>query len=317
MAGTSYQWVDMVDRALARQHVDLRAELARSGIELGDAGGRLGRDVTGAVWRVVDEHGGDPAFGVALARSVDYLEFGELGVAIVAAPDPEAALALMARHAGLLSEEVVITVERGPRTLELRIDHVRTHWRAAEFAAALVMRVLRVRFAPSLPVMRLALAFNNPPALGAYQRYFRGEVTMNAPATRLLLDRTVLARHGVPDPGGIASHFDALLARREAELAQTRTTADEVREALLEEFGPDFGAVDVLAGRLHLTPRTLQRRLRAEGTSASEVTDDVRRELAREWLHDGHLSHGEIAYRLGFAHQSSLSRALRRWWGHH
>jgi AraC-like DNA-binding protein len=67
-----------------------------------------------------------------------------------------------------------------------------------------------------------------------------------------------------------------------------------------------------VAGALHMSPRTLQRRLRSEGTSFDALLDDARRELAENLTARG-LSYKEICFRLGFQDTSALVRARKRW----
>ena len=66
---------------------------------------------------------------------------------------------------------------------------------------------------------------------------------------------------------------------------------------------------------LHMSPRTLHRRLEQEGARFGEVLDGVRLELARKLLADPRLALGEIAMRLGFADLATFSRAFKRWTG--
>jgi AraC-like DNA-binding protein len=73
--------------------------------------------------------------------------------------------------------------------------------------------------------------------------------------------------------------------------------------------------MDAVAAALHMSPRTLQRRLEQSGTRYSEVLDDVREAQARAWLSDRTLSLGEIGYRLGFSDLATFSRAFKRWTG--
>ena len=70
-----------------------------------------------------------------------------------------------------------------------------------------------------------------------------------------------------------------------------------------------------IAARLHLTDRTLQRRLQAESVSYQQLLDVTRCELARQYLSDERRSLTEVADLLGFADQSNLFRACKRWFG--
>lgn len=68
------------------------------------------------------------------------------------------------------------------------------------------------------------------------------------------------------------------------------------------------------ARRLGLAPRTLQRRLKVEGTNYRRVMDEVRLSLALQLL-SSPLSIGEAAQHLGFSEPSPFFRAFRRWAG--
>ena len=70
-----------------------------------------------------------------------------------------------------------------------------------------------------------------------------------------------------------------------------------------------------VAARLHLTDRTLQRRLQAESVSFQQLLDDTRSELASQYLADPRRSLAEVADQLGFSDQSNLFRACKRWFG--
>ena len=70
-----------------------------------------------------------------------------------------------------------------------------------------------------------------------------------------------------------------------------------------------------VARTLHLHPRTLQRRLVVVGTSFGQVVDDLRRDRAHRYITTTDLSLAQVADLVGFAEQSTLSHAVRRWFG--
>ena len=75
------------------------------------------------------------------------------------------------------------------------------------------------------------------------------------------------------------------------------------------------GDLTVVAERLSVHPRTLQRRLAEEGTSYEALVDDVRRRTAETYLRDTDMTLSHLASELGYAEQSGLARAARRWFG--
>ena len=71
----------------------------------------------------------------------------------------------------------------------------------------------------------------------------------------------------------------------------------------------------LIAAQLGMSDRTLQRRLRDEGTSFREILDDTRHYLARELLRNTRFPLADVATQLGFAEPSAFYRAFRKWEG--
>ena len=71
----------------------------------------------------------------------------------------------------------------------------------------------------------------------------------------------------------------------------------------------------LIAAQLGMSERTLQRRLKEEGTSFQEILDNTRHYLARELLRNTALALGDVAAQLGFAEPSAFFRAFKKWEG--
>jgi AraC-like DNA-binding protein len=61
--------------------------------------------------------------------------------------------------------------------------------------------------------------------------------------------------------------------------------------------------------------RTLQRKLSLVGATYEQMRDDVRRDLAGVYLAHDVIPIAHIAYLLGYADQSVLTRSCLRWFG--
>ena len=87
-----------------------------------------------------------------------------------------------------------------------------------------------------------------------------------------------------------------------------------VRAACLNAAG-GLPAMDQMAEQLHMSPRTLHRRLIAAGSSYQEILDDVRRRLAIEFLRNTDLTIEEVSERVGFSDASNFRKAFKKWTG--
>ncbi len=69
-----------------------------------------------------------------------------------------------------------------------------------------------------------------------------------------------------------------------------------------------------IAGKLHISSRTLHRRLAGQGFIFRDFLRQVRKELAAQYLRENHLTLTEIALLLGYSEQSAFSRAFMVWY---
>jgi AraC-like DNA-binding protein len=109
--------------------------------------------------------------------------------------------------------------------------------------------------------------------------------------------------------------FEPELRRRLADLEGDATFADRTHAVLVEALPSGQVGMGPVARRLGVSSRTLQRRLREEGTTFKAVIDATRERLARHYLGRTQLSATEIAYLLGFDEATSFFRAFQRWTG--
>ena len=89
----------------------------------------------------------------------------------------------------------------------------------------------------------------------------------------------------------------------------------QVEAKLLEQLPSGHTSQESIAKALHLSSRSLQRKLKEEGTTYKQLLEDTRRELAAQYVKESELSVGEITFLLGFSEPANFSRAFKRWTG--
>lgn len=109
--------------------------------------------------------------------------------------------------------------------------------------------------------------------------------------------------------------FEPLLRKRLREFEFGLTMQEEVRSALLEVLPTGEDSLEAVARLLAVGARTLQRQLREEGVSYSEILTDTRKRLADHYLKQGYLNNSAIARRLGYQDSRSFARAFKSWTG--
>ena len=77
---------------------------------------------------------------------------------------------------------------------------------------------------------------------------------------------------------------------------------------------PDI-SLEAVASELSMHPRTLNRRLHAEGKSFRELINEARFDVARQLLAGTRMDVADIALALGYADPSGFTHAFQRWSG--
>ncbi|KGN34222.1 AraC family transcriptional regulator [Knoellia sinensis KCTC 19936] len=144
-------------------------------------------------------------------------------------------------------------------------------------------------------------------------QFFQTPVTMNAAESYGAFDAALLESplaHADPERAEVAlSQCRAALAFKRSRIGY----AGAVRSALIS--GPQrWSDIGAIAAGMHISERTLQRRLIQEGTSFRDLVAEVRESLAIELLATG-MPVAEVAERLGYVEVSSFSQAFHRWRG--
>lgn len=152
-----------------------------------------------------------------------------------------------------------------------------------------------------------------------YEKRFRCEFRFGQPAHALVLPATW---RQIPNVGHDPMLWRTARSRCEQDLRRGDEVAvlGQLRQYVLRSFDVAGGdrippTVRAAAAAMHMSVRTLHRRLRAAGLSYQALVDDARRERAAELLLDSRVKLGFVAAALGYRDPANFSRAYKRWHG--
>jgi len=115
-----------------------------------------------------------------------------------------------------------------------------------------------------------------------------------------------------------AELLSLLAPQFEQELTQQNGSdnfVERVRNAVQQKLTGRRPTIEDVADALHVSSRTLQRRLQEAGSNFQRVLEEARRQLARNYLNNSALELNEAAYLLGYEDANSFVRAFRTWEG--
>jgi AraC-like DNA-binding protein len=270
------------------------------------------------LWRMAAEATKDPLLGLRAGSLARPGTFHALGLGIVSSTSVLAALKRIERYSSIVSTNgrMVLLDQGGFLVLEAR-PTLQTVQPAEPWFDAIVValcRLLTTCAGPAATPVKVRLKQGSPVHPDEYRKVLHCPVEFYAERMALVFDRQLAAQPVHSGNAELAAESDRI-ANRYLELLAPSSVAARVRGLLVKGMLGGELDQDAVARVLNLSPSTLQRRLRKEGTSYQTLLDSTRRELALEYLREGQHSIADVAFLLGFADQSNFTRAFRRWTG--
>jgi AraC-like DNA-binding protein len=271
-----------------------------------------------ALWRAIAEISKDPAIGLKLGTETKTERFHPSGIAALSTENFGAAIEHLGRYKRLsVPEEILHQHQAGEWSIQYR-------WTLAVEAEPHVL--VEHCFAWTLTIARhgsgtrispLRVEFVQPRShLNALERHFGCPVVCGATRNAIVF-RTADA--ALPFVTRNAELLDMLAPQFDLDLKQQISEDDSflelVRNAIQQRLTGHRPTTGDVARELHISSRTLQRRLQESGSSFQRVLDEARHQMARYYLKNSVLELNEAAYLLGYEDASSFARAFRTWEG--
>ncbi len=152
------------------------------------------------------------------------------------------------------------------------------------------------------------------PAIEQYEAYFGAPIQYGT-VNSIVFSAEDAQRPFLSPNHAMWSIFEPELQKRMADITKTDQTTTRVRACLNELLASGQTSIDAVAAKLSMSSRTLQRRLRDEGTSFQQILSELRREMALHYLLKSDYSSQQIAFLLGYEETRSFFRAFRAWTG--
>ena len=155
----------------------------------------------------------------------------------------------------------------------------------------------------------MTLRRDEPEDRQPWDDFFRCPIHFGAEANSVIVSSEALDEP-LPSANPILAQMnERVVVQRLAKLDRDNVIG-RVRGAIMEQLPSGDVSDESVAEALHMTPRTLHRRLKEDGETFRTVLKSVRQDLAEQYLADPTLTLTEITFLLGFSEMSSFSRAV-------
>jgi AraC-like DNA-binding protein len=271
------------------------------------------------LWRAAVKATGDPCIGLEVPRYVQPATMHALGLSIMASETLYEALLRSARFSRIITDAAnVEVIEQGATVIAIfhappGVDIAQEGYDGFMATSVHTGRLISLneQLAPLSVDLRRA-----PPEKGAerYAAFFKCPVHFNQPQNRIVYPLEMVQAPLPMANAQLVRQNDQVVAEYLARFDRDHL-AHQVRDQIIKRLPTGEPGQNVVARALHLSLRSLQRKLSSEGTSFSDLLEETRRELASQYLKQSRIALCEITYLLGFTDQSNFTRAFKRWTG--
>jgi AraC-like DNA-binding protein len=258
----------------------------------------------------------EPAIGIFWGLQIRASVFGYLGFATASAATLRGAIELAVQFAPLAStaESMRLHVEGSQASIFL--DEV-TGTGSIREVITMARLVSLWRIGESITGRAINgsadVAFSEPQYFSRFA-HFAPPVRFDRPATRVLLSTEALD-YPVIGADPMALRLAAEQCAQELSAVSGGGRLLRAVRGLLWKPEGGFRSPSEVAASLHMSPRTLRRKLEVHGHSVSALFDQERRDRALSFLAQPELSLAQVAERLGYRSVQNFERAFRRWTG--
>ena len=282
---------------------------------------RIAVDKIDAMLRVAIPLIREPAFGLQAARCWHPAHLGVLGHAWLSSDTLRTGLERVVRYFKLLGERGLTKVDTTRQGVKVcfranRGDPASVPVAAVfvDIAMAVLLDMCRMNAGAALRPVAASLCRPKPEQTDVYERFFGCEVRFRAAEDLFVLSADDADRPLPSANRQLAAVFDRLLTEELGRLDKSDVVS-RCRAAVLEHLSSGEASAQDTAKQLHMSSRTLQRKLAEANTTYIQLVDDTRRDLALRYIEDPRRSVTDITFSLGFSQPSAFTRAFKRWTG--
>jgi AraC-like DNA-binding protein len=257
--------------------------------------------------------------GLEVGSAEDVSTFGILGYAMLSCATAGEAMAVGEKYQRTAQAICDVRLESSENSITVAADTpfvVKPHcYRfAVEALFSGVMEIFRILTGEEFYPTEVQCAYGDPGYPDLYQTIFRCPVAFNAAANRMVVDKALMDL-----PILQANKFNAQLSEKMCEEILHKYVGEKdlttrIRHIILRVPG-EFPDEATVAEALTMSGRTLRRQLSALDTSYQALLDQVRADLAQQYLQNSGLKVEQVALLLGYTETTNFRRAFKRWLG--
>lgn len=256
-------------------------------------------------------------FGFHMSELLGPQSLGVVGLAMQQAEDVSSAFQVLADFLHLSEQhgKVSVTNEGDSVRINYVIDDLELPGaaQAIDVAAAVANNLMNTLSSSKITAEVFEFPYPEPDDLTVYRSLNTRRIEFDQDRFSFLVDADRM-RMSIPnrDPRMIRLLEEYV---EQLDVRTGKSKADRVARIITDLLATAECSLERVAELFRVTPRTLQNWLMRENTSFHQILEQVRRELATQYLQTEGMSLTNISLLLGYSDSSTFTRSFRRWYG--
>ncbi len=315
-------WALMVAQIIESYGVDSQAIFDGVGVNLDGLrknNARIANSKMYEVWQQATVHCNDPYITLKLAQNMKPCAFDTLGMALSVSQHVYDALKRLVRYAKYLNNDPEFILNESSTEVSLTI--VSQSSQNPEFSGMNCEAILGSMFnilhsiaGDNFKLKAIYFEHEFVHDKKPFEDFFQCPVYFSANCYEIIFDKEGLFSEFAFANSVLTSTLDDWIEEHLSKF-NDELISYKVQKYLLKHLAYDDIDQNNVADHLNLSPRMLQRKLKEEGVSYTELLDSCRQKLAFKLISDETIPLSELTFILGFTDQSNFSRAFKRWSG--
>lgn len=262
---------------------------------------------------------GDPLFAVQSGNAIKKFPESLYYMLVTSSKTLFDAASIAARYYNLQSEasSLMITEQED----KVFVNFSRTSFNNAdprcyvEFVFSTWMRSIKDNISPNAIPEKINFAGSKPDDVSTYERYFKCPVYFGQQDNQLVWNKRIMSLPNINFNLNLRVILQRYATIQVSKLGKKDDFIEKVKEVITNKLYSSKFSLQSVSDELNIAPRTLQNRLQKVNKSFNILVDEVRKNIALNYLNDTSTSIRELALVLGFSQVKSFYRAFHRWTG--
>jgi AraC-like DNA-binding protein len=313
----------LIGQVLSIYDVEAEALFSAAEIELNnDAQKRIPMANMAKLWQLAVDETHNNELGLVAASLFQPAYLKSIGMAWLASANLEEGLRRFISSSQLINTAMQIelierTADHGDEVLiqyQKRLapeDKIKTHHCAIELGIGFFLKMFRLAAGKNIPATGVYFTFDIAQSKQAYEDYFQCPVYGNQAVNGIAFSKALLTETLPTHDAELVEMNEMVINKHLASMDNGETCSKVIK--MINELLP-FGCPteETIAYKLHMSKRTLQRKLSQEQQTFLCLLTSVRLMLAKQKLAIKNISITEITYQLGYSSPSTFARAFKK-----